>query len=38
MTALYVAAQNGYVETVKLLIGAGAEVNARDSSGRTPLN
>ena len=38
MTALYVAAQNGYVETVKLLIGAGADVNASDSYGRSPLN
>ncbi len=38
MTALYIAAQNGWVEAVRLLVNAGANVNAKDMDGRTPLN
>ena len=37
-TALYNAAQNGYTESVKVLIEAGADVNIPDFDGRTPLN
>jgi ankyrin repeat protein len=37
-TALYAAAQNGYAESVKVLIKAGANVNIPDFDGRTPLN
>ncbi len=38
MTALYVAAQNGYTESVRTLIEAGADVNIPDFDGTTPLN
>ncbi len=38
MTALYMAAMNGWAEPVRLLIKAGANVNAKDMDGRTPLN
>lgn len=37
-TALYVAAQNGYTESVKVLIDNGADVNLTDADGRSPLN
>ncbi|MFN3648341.1 MAG: ankyrin repeat domain-containing protein [Armatimonadota bacterium] len=36
-TALMVAAQRGELELVKLLLSRGAEVNARDGNGGTPL-
>lgn len=36
-TMLHVAAQSGNFELVKLLIDAGAKVNAKDAEGRTPL-
>lgn len=37
-TALHLAAAQGYVEVVKLLIEHGANVNARDMIGNTPLH
>jgi ankyrin repeat protein len=37
VTALHVAAQGGYVEMVKLLLEAGADVAHKDDSERTPL-
>lgn len=36
-TALHVAAWRAWHETVRVLIGRGAPVNARDGKGRTPL-
>ena len=36
-TALHVAAWRAWHETVRVLIGRGAAVNARDGQGRTPL-
>ncbi len=36
--ALHLAANRGYGEVVRLLIAKGADVNARDSSGSTPLD
>src|SRR5262249_18969569 len=36
-TALHIAARNGMVRSVPILIAAGADVNARDYLGRTPL-
>jgi ankyrin repeat protein len=38
MTALYVAAQNGWTDSVRVLIDAGADVNISDTDGQTPLN
>ena len=38
-TALHLAAENGYVEVLKLLIGPSSEVNCRNTStGETPLH
>jgi ankyrin repeat protein len=36
-TALHVAAWRGWPETTKLLLARGADVNAKDGRGRTPL-
>lgn len=36
-TALHLAARRGHVEVVKLLLAQGADVNAQDISGRTPV-
>jgi hypothetical protein len=36
-TPLHYAVQNGHIETVRLLISRGADVNARDQRGVTPL-
>ena len=36
-TALHLAARGGHLKTVGLLIGAGADVNARDANDWTPL-
>ena len=37
-TPLHEAARNGYVDVAEVLIGAGADVNARDDEARTPLD
>lgn len=37
MTALHFAVQQEWMEAVKLLITMGADVNAEDKQGRTPL-
>jgi len=37
-TPLYYAAGRGFVEAVKLLLEAGAKVNAHNAAGRTPLD
>ncbi|MEN6625295.1 MAG: M56 family metallopeptidase [Candidatus Sumerlaeia bacterium] len=37
-TPLHMAAQNGHLDTVKLLIGKGADVSARSETGLTPLH
>ena len=36
-SALIAASQHGYLETVKLLLGESAEINAQDCKGMTPL-
>ena len=37
-TALHYAARAGFLRTIEVLIGHGADPNARDSHGRTPLD
>ncbi|XP_066924796.1 transient receptor potential cation channel subfamily A member 1-like [Clytia hemisphaerica] len=37
-TALHIAAQGGYIETVKTLISIGAKVNVRTDTDQTPLH
>ena len=37
-TPLHKAASNGHIETVKLLISKGADVNIKDENGWTPLH
>jgi ankyrin repeat protein/beta-lactamase regulating signal transducer with metallopeptidase domain len=37
-TPLHIASQKGRAEMARLLIAAGAEVNAKDNQGRTPLS
>ncbi len=37
-TALHLAALNGHTEVMRVLIVAGADINARDFAGRTPLD
>ena len=37
-TALHVASLEGHSEAVKLLLEAGAEVDAEDDNGQTPLS
>ncbi len=36
-TALHIAAKKGYVDLVKLILSNGANINAKDSEGYTPL-
>lgn len=36
-SALHLAAQTGDLQTVQLLVGSGADLNARDHHGKTPL-
>ena len=36
-TALFMAAAEGHTNIVKLLLTAGADINARDEAGSTPL-
>eukprot|EP00296_Roombia_truncata_P007805 JP446258.1.p1 GENE.JP446258.1~~JP446258.1.p1 ORF type:complete len:423 (+),score=95.14 JP446258.1:91-1269(+) len=38
MTPLHIAAYNGFSDVVKQLMQAGADINAKDCAGRTPLN
>ncbi|MRR52756.1 MAG: hypothetical protein EG825_17945, partial [Rhodocyclaceae bacterium] len=38
LTPLHQAAAGGHLDTVKMLIGKGADVNARTQNGRTPLH
>ena len=38
MTALHYASQGGYLEIVQILDLAGAELNAKDNEGATPLH
>ena len=37
-TLLHFAAQNGHINVVKLLLGAGADVESKSNTGRTPLS
>jgi ankyrin repeat protein len=37
-TALHIAAENGNISTVKLLMNISADVDAQDSNGRTALH
>lgn len=37
LTPLHIAARNGHAEVVRLLLAAGASVDAADKYGRTPL-
>ena len=37
-TALHIAAQGGYIETVKTLISIGAMINVRTDTNQTPLH
>lgn len=37
-TPLYLAAEHGHLEIVRILVEAGADPNAGDFSGRTPLD
>nr|XP_053654673.1 putative ankyrin repeat protein RF_0381 [Cherax quadricarinatus] len=38
VTALHIAAAEGYDDCVKMLLDAGADVNCQDDDGRTPLH
>ena len=38
MRPLHIAAQNGYLEIVELLLEHGANPNVQDNDGRTPLH
>ena len=38
MTALHLAARNGYKDIVLSLVDQGSDVNAQDKSGKTPLH
>ena len=37
-TPLHLASLNGSVEVVRVLVGRGARVDARDASGQTPIH
>jgi len=37
-SALHIAAQGGFDAIVKMLVEAGANLNAQDKDGRTPFN
>ena len=37
-TALHIAVQNGKVNCVKVLVNAGAPLDAKDQRGRTPID
>ncbi len=38
VTPMYIAAQNGHVEIVRVLLEAGADANKADEIGRTPMH